>query len=123
MICFLFPTIGMLCSCFSSNDAFPEIPSDTNAVESHNRISKGTSPDVLKVALMTTYKVDMAAALEHLAQGHGISTTYESLTPEARSRRTAAANKARSRKRARCEDGDGPPDKKSHFQAGTPSKE
>ena len=94
-------------------------------VESHNRISKGTSgsPDFLKVALMTTYKVDMAVALEHLAQSHGISTTYESLTPEARSRCTAAANKAHSRKRARCEDGDGPPDKKSHFQAGTPSKE
>ena len=109
----------MLCSCFT-NDAFAEIPSDTNVVKSHNRISKGTPPDVLKVALMTMYKVDMAAALEHLAQSRDISTSYESLTPEARSSRITAANKARSRKRARGEDGDGPPDKKSHFQAGKP---
>ena len=53
-----------------ANHAFDDIPSDTNAVESHNRVSKGSAPDVLKVALMTTYKVDMAAALEHLAQGY-----------------------------------------------------
>ena len=110
----------MLSSCFSTNRAFDEIPSDTNAVESHNRVSKGSAPDVLKVALMTTYKIDMAAALEHLAQGNNIPTSYENLTPEARSRRTATANKARSRKRARIDDGDGPPDKRSNFQSGKP---
>ena len=107
----------MLSSCFSTNGAFDEIPSDTNAVESHNRISKGTNPDILKVALMTTYKVDMVAALEHLAQSNNIPTSYEDLTPEARSRHATTANKARSRKRARIDDGDGPPDKRSHFQS------
>ena len=52
----------MLSSCFSSNGAFNDILDDTNAMESHNRVSKGTTPDILKVALMTTYKLDMAAS-------------------------------------------------------------
>lgn len=43
---------------------------------------------------MTMYKVDMAAAHEYLVQIHGISTSYESLTPEAGSSCTAVANKA-----------------------------
>lgn len=64
----------MLSSCFSTNSAFETIPDDTNAVESHNRVSKGTTPDILKVAMLTTYKVDMSAALEHLAQIKNIPT-------------------------------------------------
>ena len=67
----------MLCSAVSTNTAFDEIPDITNAVESHNRCSKGSSPDILKVALMATYKIDMAAALEHLAKRRGITTSYE----------------------------------------------
>ena len=55
----------MLCSVASTNTAFDKIPNTTNAVESHNHCSKGSSPDILKVAPMATYKIDMAAALEY----------------------------------------------------------
>lgn len=99
----------MLCSV-----AFDEIPDTTNAVESHNCCSKGSSPDILKVALMATYKLDMAAALEHLAKRTGI-TTYEDLSPASRAARTKVSNKARSRKRAAYDDAEGPPDKHQDF--------
>ena len=89
----------MLASCFSSNSAFDTIPDITNAVESHNRLSKGPSVDILKVAMMNTYKVDMAAALEHMAKCASILISYDNLSVASRAKRTAAANKARLRKR------------------------
>ena len=73
--------VGMLCACCSDNKAFQLLPETTNAVESHNRTSKRSSADILKVALMSTYKLDMAAALEHLAKTHGIPTSYMDLAP------------------------------------------
>ena len=109
---------GMLCGCYSTNEVFDTVPNSTNAVESHNRASKGSSPNILKVALMSTYKVDMAAALEHLANSQGISTSYDNLHPAARAKRTKVANKARSRKRAGADDTDGPPDKCRDFKKG-----
>jgi len=65
------------------------------------------------------YKLDMAAALEHLAKTHGIPTSYVELTPDARAKRTHTANAA-SRKRARqeMEETDGPPDKHRDFKKG-----
>ena len=110
--------LGMLCACCSENEAFGKAPSTTNAVELHNRVSKGTSPDILSVAMMTTYKVDMSAALEHLASSQGIPTSYDELTPAARAKRSKTANKARSRKRAGNTDSDGPPDKHRDFKKG-----
>ena len=111
----------MLCACYSDNKAFQLLPETTNAVESHNRASKRKSADILKVALMNTYKLDMAAALEHLARNHGIPTTYVDLTHDARAKRVRTANAARSRKRARqeMEETDGPPDKHKDFRKGT----
>ena len=53
------------------------LPNSTNAVESHNRLCKGATPDVLNVAMMSTYKLDMAAALQHLVVTDGISVAYE----------------------------------------------
>ena len=100
---------------------FQSTPNDTNAVESHNHCSKGSKPDILKVALMSTYKVDMAAALEHLAGCQGIRTSYDDdMTPVARAKRSATSNKARRRKRARDdkENCDGPPDKRRDFVKG-----
>lgn len=44
----------MFASCFSSKSAFDAIPDNTNAVESHNRLSNGPSLDILKVAMMNT---------------------------------------------------------------------
>jgi hypothetical protein len=106
----------MLSSCFSTNNAFDTIPDDTNAVESHNKISKRTTPVILKVAMLMTYKVDMSAALEHLAQLKNIPTTYDDLTQEARQKRTKVSNRARSVKRDAFSDADGPPDKRKHIE-------
>ena len=109
----------MLCSVASTNSAFDKIPNTTNAVESHNRCSKGSTPDILKVALMATYKIDMAAALEHLAKRKGITTSYEDLSPASRAARTMVANKARNRKRVASDDAEGPPDKHRDFTKGS----
>ena len=56
-----------------------------NAAESYNRLHKGGSPYHLEVAVMTTYKLDMAAAIQHLAVLSGTTVAYERQTPEARS--------------------------------------
>lgn len=60
---------------------YKSTPIDTNTVESHNRCSKGSKRETLKVALMSTYKVDMAAALEHLVGSQGNRTSYDDMTP------------------------------------------
>ena len=83
---------GMLCACYSNNKAFQLLPETTNAVESHNRGSKRKSADILKVALMSTYKLDIAAALEHLARNHSIPATYVDLSHDARAKRVCTAN-------------------------------
>ena len=108
----------MLCSAASTSTVFDKIPDTTNAVESHNRCSKGSSPDILKVALMSTYQIDMAAALEHLAKSKGIATGYEDLSLASRATRTKVSNKARCRKRAASDDAEGPPDKHQDFKKG-----
>ena len=82
-------------------DAFQSLPDSTNAVESHNRCSKGEKPDTLKIAMLSTYKLGMASALEHLANSTGIKTSYVDLTPDARAKHSAKANKTRARERAR----------------------
>ena len=67
---------------------------------------------------MATYKIDMAAALEHLAKRRGITTSYEDLSPASRATHTKLANQARSRKRAASDDPEGPPDKHQDFIKG-----
>ena len=108
----------MLLSAFSemTSSTFLKLPNSTNAVESHNRLSKGTSQDVLSVAMMTTYKLDMSAALQHLAVTKGLPVAYEKQTPEARSIRANAQNKARVKRRFNAvDDAQGPPDKRRNF--------
>ena len=46
---------------------FHRLSNSTNTVESYNQLCKGPTPDVLSVAMMTIYKLDMAATLRHLA--------------------------------------------------------
>ena len=96
-------------------DRFDRLPSSTNAVESHNRLSKGSNPDVLWVALMSTYKIDMSSALEHVASGKGVSTSYEDLTVGSKENRRKMVNAARAKKRLHEEESDGPPDKHHDF--------
>lgn len=115
VVCFL---AEMLSATFSemSTTTFQKLPNTTNAVESYNRLCKGSSSDSLGIAMMTTYKLDMAAALQYLAALQGMAVTYEQQTPEARSIRSSAQNKARAKRRfADIDDAQGPPDKKSDF--------
>ena len=109
----------MLCAACAvmTVEQFNKLPTSTNAVEAYNRLSKGPSQDSLEIAMMATYKTDMAAALRHIAHTKGITVSYESLSPTSRKKRTQTANKARAKRRAREEDdGEGPPDKRRHLE-------
>lgn len=79
---------------FADMDAsiFKKLPNSTNAVESYNWLCIGATPDVLSVALMTTYKLDMAAALQYLPVTKGMS-----VTPKARRIRAIAQSNARAK--------------------------
>ena len=94
---------------------FSALPSSTNAVESLHRGAKGKHADVLKVALMSTYKVEMASTLEYIAATKNIPTSYEKLTPSVRNQRAKVAERARVKRMREDDDMDGPPDKRRHF--------
>ena len=84
----------LACHTAMDKETVNRLPSSTNAVKSHNRLSKGTTTDVLRVAMMSTYRIDMSNALEHIARGKGVSTTYEDLTPTSKENRRKAINTA-----------------------------
>ena len=102
-------------------EQFRTLPTSTNAVESHNRLSKADKPEILRVAMLTTYKVDMAMALEHMARSEGMPTSYDDTSGEAK-----AKSNLKSRAKRRLEEGsgedDGPPDKHQHFLNEKPSR-
>ena len=79
----VYPT-AMLSPRFANmnEETFKRLPGSTNSVESYNRCSKTEKSDILKVAMMYTYKVDMAAALENLAITQKIATSYTSMTSD-----------------------------------------
>ena len=105
-------------ACSMDTSTFSSLPSSTNAVESLHRTAKGKHPDVLKVALMSVYKTDMASALEHIAATKNIPTSFERLTPTVRAQRAITAHKARAKRMRDINDdnSDGPPDKRSDFR-------
>ena len=80
-----------------TDERFQNIPNSTNAVESHNRLSKLSKPEVLCAALLTTYKVDMAAALEHMARLEGLPTSYEDATNDTRAKKNKAVQRCRAK--------------------------
>jgi len=101
-----------------TNEEFETLPSSTNAVESHNRLSKISKPEILKAAMLTTYKIDMAAALEHIARLEGLSTSYDDRSDTARIKKNKAVQKSRLKRKLRIDnDNDGPPDKRRHIQS------
>lgn len=70
------------------------------------------------MAMMTTYQLDMAAALQHLAVTKGMSVAYKQQTPEACSSRASAQKRTRARAKRHCNEIDyaqGPLDKKCDF--------
>ena len=110
----------MLSPCFAdmSKETFKKLPNSTNAVESYNRCSKTPKPDILKVAMLYTYKLDMAAALESLALSKKVSTSYVDMTSVARATRAKGQSKSRQKRLLQSEDEGGPPDKRRHIATG-----
>ena len=99
-------------------ETFDSLTNSTNAVESHNRLSKTDELQILNVAMMVTYRQDMSTTLELMAQSRGLTTTYENLTESGREKRLQQQSASR-RKRIReisNDDAEGPPDTKSHCQ-------
>lgn len=111
----------MLSPCFSSmnRDQFDKLPNSTNAVESYNRFGRPTHRQPLKIAMMATYREDMAKSLQIMACRKGLTADYSSPAESARLKRSAQQNQAR-RKRFRTENDDpeGPPDTKKKFNPG-----
>ena len=117
----LYTDAAMLSPCFADMDkeTFKKLPNSTNAVESYNRCSKQPKPDILKVAMLYTYKLDMAAALESLAISKKAATSYLDMTPSAREKRAKQHSKARQKRMwQEDEEESGPPDKRRHCISG-----
>lgn len=113
----------MLSPCFSlmSSQQFNELPNSTNAVESYNRFGRSVHRQPLKVAMMATYREDMAKSFEIMARGRGLLTSYEDQTPTGRDKRSKQQNSARRKRLRYTDDVDnpmGPPDKRANFISG-----
>ena len=90
-----------------NEEEFKRLPTSTNAVESHNRLSKIDKPEILCVALLTTYKIDMASALEHTARTEGLSTDYTERNDEYQ-KNSRAVQKCRAKRKLQAENDEGP---------------
>ena len=101
-----------------SEEEFTSLPTSTNAVESHNRLSKHNKAEILCVALLTTYKIDMAAAIGHMARSEELPTSYTASNDVQRKKNSSAVRKSHlKRKLEREGDNDGPPDKQTHLES------
>ena len=115
--------LGMVSLCFSqmSSQQFNELPNSTKAVGSYNRFGRSVHRQPLKVAMMASYRRDMAKSFVIMARGRGLLTSYEDQTPTGRDKRSKQQNSAR-RKRLRYTDAldntMGPPDKRANFISG-----
>ena len=98
-----------------NEETFKRLPGSTNAVESYNRCSKTEKPDILKMAMMYTYKVDMAAPLENLAIAQKITTSYSNMMPDDRKIRAQQQSKTRQKQYHQDDNDGGLPDKQRHL--------
>ena len=69
------------------------------------RTSKKGDKFPLQLALMRTYKTDLACALEHIAAAEGLPTTYNDMSTLAREKRANKANLARQKRRPEDDSG------------------
>ena len=107
----------MLSSCYASMDKeiFLSVPDSTNAVESHNRFGKSNYRVPIKIAMMTTYKEDMAKTLEIIASNRNVPTSYYKSASKSKSK---SLKRRKTRNNDDSDDAEGPPDKKSNFIQG-----
>ena len=81
-------------------DVFVRCPATTNAVERKNKDCTSETPQCIKLAMISVYKLDKVVCLKHIAAEEGISLSYRSRTEEAR--RTSARKKQKQRARNQC---------------------
>jgi len=81
--------------------------SSTNAVESHNRLSKEQQPEILKVAMLTTYTKLIWLALWSILLGLRESQQV-----------MECAKVSKKKHKGYIDEDDGPPDKRRHFEQG-----
>ena len=84
-----------------TEEEFTSLPTSTNAVKSHNRLSKHDRAEILSVALLTTYKIDMATVLEHMARNEGLSTSYTENSAEQQKKNSNAVRKSRQKEKSK----------------------
>ena len=94
-------------------------PSDTNAVERKNRVSKEGTPNILRSAMITLYKLDKSECAKHLAASNGVSLSYNDTFRSEDARKSTA--KKRNVQRTQKVNSDsttehGPPDGQCHFE-------
>ena len=70
------------------------------------------------MALLTTYKIDKASALEHMARTEGLSKAYTERNDEYQQKNSRAVQKCHAKRKLQAEDDEDPPDKQKHFQQG-----
>ena len=101
---------------------FNQLSSLAHNVKGRTSAPKSDKPEILSVAMLTTYKVDMAMTLEHMARSEGMPTTYDDTSKEAKAKEAKKVAKARAKRRLEEGEEDGPPDKHQHFQSDKPSR-
>ena len=88
-----------LCKAFTmmEQDVWSKCPATTNAVERKNKDCTSDTPQCIKLAMISVYKVDKVVCLKHIAAEEGVSLSYRSRSEEAR--RTSARRKQKQRAR------------------------
>ena len=69
-------------------DIWSKCPATTNAFECKNKDCTSDTPQGIKLAMISVYKVDKVVCLKHIAAEEGVSLSYCSTSEEAR--RTSA---------------------------------
>ena len=75
-----------LCKAFTmiEQDLWSKCPATTNAVERKNKDCTSDTPQCIKLAMISLYKVDKVVCFKHIAAEEGVSLSYRSRSEEAR---------------------------------------
>ena len=108
-----------LCKAFTmmEQDAWSKCPATTNAVERKNKDCTSDTPQCIKLAMISVYKVDKVVCLKHIAAEEGVSLSYRSRSEEARrtSERKKQKQRARNQGPSDISAQFGPPDRVTNF--------
>ena len=90
-----------LCKAFTmmEQDVWSKCPATTNAVECKNKDCTSDTPQCIKLAMISVYKVDKVVCLKHIAAEEGVSLPYHSRSDHEEARRTSVRRKQKQRAR------------------------